>query len=112
MKALKELDQFSVLNSQHMFKVLAAMNHRSIILLNECSKTVTSKGNFSYMICSIRCTVLDCICFVLKTLLLKYEKYLVIWLDLNFIFAYSFFFKQNIVLFSPQRNKSIEYVVS
>lgn len=42
MKALKELDQFSVLNSQHMFKVLAAMNHRSIILLNECSKTVTS----------------------------------------------------------------------
>uniref|UniRef100_A0A8C3YN30 FAST kinase domains 2 n=1 Tax=Catagonus wagneri TaxID=51154 RepID=A0A8C3YN30_9CETA len=42
MKALKELDQFSVLNSQHMFKVLATMNHRSIILLNECSKTVTS----------------------------------------------------------------------
>ncbi|XP_028337027.1 FAST kinase domain-containing protein 2, mitochondrial isoform X3 [Physeter macrocephalus] len=42
MKALKELDQFSVLNSQHMFAVLAAMNHRSIILLNECSKIVTS----------------------------------------------------------------------
>ena len=44
MKALKELDQFSVLNCQHMFAVLAAMNHRSIILLNECSKRVTSKG--------------------------------------------------------------------
>ncbi|XP_036714495.1 FAST kinase domain-containing protein 2, mitochondrial isoform X2 [Balaenoptera musculus] len=42
MKALKELDQFSVLNSQHMFAVLAAMNHRSIVLLNECSKIVTS----------------------------------------------------------------------
>ncbi|XP_004004909.3 FAST kinase domain-containing protein 2, mitochondrial [Ovis aries] len=42
MKALKELDQFSVLNCQHMFSVLAAMNHRSIILLNECSKRVTS----------------------------------------------------------------------
>lgn len=42
MKALKELDQFSVLNCQHMFAVLAAMNHRSIILLNECSKRVTS----------------------------------------------------------------------
>ncbi|KAB0380340.1 FAST kinase domain-containing protein 2, mitochondrial isoform X1 [Muntiacus reevesi] len=42
MKALKELDQFSVLNCQHMFAVLAAMNHRSVILLNECSKRVTS----------------------------------------------------------------------
>ncbi|XP_059963121.1 FAST kinase domain-containing protein 2, mitochondrial isoform X2 [Mesoplodon densirostris] len=42
MKALKELDRFSVLNSQHMFAVLAAMNHCSIILLNECSKIVTS----------------------------------------------------------------------
>lgn len=38
MKALKELDRFSILNSQRMFEVLAAMNHRSIILLNECSK--------------------------------------------------------------------------
>uniref|UniRef100_A0A8C6E504 FAST kinase domains 2 n=1 Tax=Moschus moschiferus TaxID=68415 RepID=A0A8C6E504_MOSMO len=42
MKALKELDQFSVLNCQHMFAVLAAMNHRSVVLLNECSKRVTS----------------------------------------------------------------------
>uniref|UniRef100_A0A8D2AW49 FAST kinase domains 2 n=1 Tax=Sciurus vulgaris TaxID=55149 RepID=A0A8D2AW49_SCIVU len=40
MKALRELDRFSVLNSQHMFEVLAAMNHRSVILLNECSKMV------------------------------------------------------------------------
>ncbi|KAM5155604.1 FAST kinase domain-containing protein 2, mitochondrial isoform 1-T3 [Callospermophilus lateralis] len=40
MKALKELDRFSVLNSQRMFEVLAAMNHRSVILLNECSKMV------------------------------------------------------------------------
>ncbi|XP_049743922.1 FAST kinase domain-containing protein 2, mitochondrial [Elephas maximus indicus] len=40
MKALRELDRFSILNSQHMFEVLAAMNHRSIILLNECSKMV------------------------------------------------------------------------
>ena len=46
MKALKELDQFSVLNCQHMFVVLATMNHRSVTLLNECSKRVTSKGNF------------------------------------------------------------------
>ncbi|XP_057601919.1 FAST kinase domain-containing protein 2, mitochondrial isoform X2 [Hippopotamus amphibius kiboko] len=41
MKALKELDRFSVLNSQHMFVVLAAMSHRSVVLLNECSKIVT-----------------------------------------------------------------------
>ncbi|XP_007934142.1 FAST kinase domain-containing protein 2, mitochondrial [Orycteropus afer afer] len=40
MKALRELDRFSVLNSQHMFEVLAAMNHRSLVLLNECSKMV------------------------------------------------------------------------
>ncbi|CAH6791705.1 FAST kinase domain-containing protein 2, mitochondrial [Phodopus roborovskii] len=40
MKALKELDRFSVLNSQHMFEVLAAMDHRSVVLLNECSKVV------------------------------------------------------------------------
>lgn len=40
MKALKELDRFSVLNSQHMFEVLAAMDHRSVVLLNECSKMV------------------------------------------------------------------------
>ncbi|XP_077010971.1 FAST kinase domain-containing protein 2, mitochondrial isoform X2 [Tamandua tetradactyla] len=40
MKALRELDKFSVLNSQRMFEVLAAMNHRSVILLNECSKMV------------------------------------------------------------------------
>ncbi|KAF6361438.1 FAST kinase domains 2 [Rhinolophus ferrumequinum] len=40
MKALRELDRFSILNSQRMFEVLAAMDHRSIILLNECSKKV------------------------------------------------------------------------
>ncbi|XP_008054335.1 FAST kinase domain-containing protein 2, mitochondrial [Carlito syrichta] len=40
MKALRKLDRFSVLNSQHMFGVLAAMNHRSVILLNECSRVV------------------------------------------------------------------------
>lgn len=40
MKALRELDGFSVLNSQHMFEVLSAMNHRSVTLLNECSKVV------------------------------------------------------------------------
>ncbi|ELW70803.1 FAST kinase domain-containing protein 2 [Tupaia chinensis] len=39
MKALRELDKFSVLNSQRMFEVLAAMNHHSAVLLNECSKT-------------------------------------------------------------------------
>uniref|UniRef100_G1SZG4 RAP domain-containing protein n=1 Tax=Oryctolagus cuniculus TaxID=9986 RepID=G1SZG4_RABIT len=40
MKALKELDRFSLLNSQHMFEVLAAMNYRSVVLLNECSAKV------------------------------------------------------------------------
>ncbi|XP_073074345.1 FAST kinase domain-containing protein 2, mitochondrial-like isoform X3 [Manis javanica] len=40
MKALRDLGKFSTLNSQHMFEVLAAMNHRSILLLNECSKMV------------------------------------------------------------------------
>lgn len=40
MKALKELGRFSVLNSRHMFEVLAAMDHRSVVLLNECSKIV------------------------------------------------------------------------
>ncbi|XP_021053966.1 FAST kinase domain-containing protein 2, mitochondrial [Mus pahari] len=40
MKALKELGRFSILNSQHMFEVLAAMDHRSVALLNECSKVV------------------------------------------------------------------------
>ncbi|KAG8520954.1 FAST kinase domain-containing protein 2, mitochondrial, partial [Galemys pyrenaicus] len=40
MKALRELDRFSTLNSQHMFEGLAAMNHRSVVLLNECSKAV------------------------------------------------------------------------
>lgn len=40
MKALKELGRFSILNSQHMFEVLAAMDLRSVVLLNECSKVV------------------------------------------------------------------------
>ncbi|XP_036899390.1 FAST kinase domain-containing protein 2, mitochondrial [Sturnira hondurensis] len=40
MKAVRELDNFSVLNSQHMFEALASMDHRSAALLNECSKTV------------------------------------------------------------------------
>lgn len=47
MKAVRELDRFSVLNSQHMFEVLAAMDHRSVALLNECSKTVVGKGTSS-----------------------------------------------------------------
>lgn len=50
MKALRELDRFSVLNSQRMFEVLAAMDHRSDVLLDECSKMVIGKGNFSFMI--------------------------------------------------------------
>ncbi|XP_036613009.1 FAST kinase domain-containing protein 2, mitochondrial [Trichosurus vulpecula] len=41
-KALKELDKFSPVNSQHMFGALAALNHRSVILLNECSKMVAA----------------------------------------------------------------------
>uniref|UniRef100_A0A8C5NUE0 FAST kinase domains 2 n=1 Tax=Jaculus jaculus TaxID=51337 RepID=A0A8C5NUE0_JACJA len=40
MKALRELDRFSLLNSQRMFEVLAAMDHRSVVLLDECSKMV------------------------------------------------------------------------
>ncbi|XP_058405676.1 FAST kinase domain-containing protein 2, mitochondrial isoform X1 [Diceros bicornis minor] len=40
MKALRELDRFSFLNSQRMFEVLATMNHRSVVLLNECSRMV------------------------------------------------------------------------
>lgn len=39
-KALRELDRFSHLNSQHMFEALSTMNHRSVTLLNECSKKV------------------------------------------------------------------------
>lgn len=46
MKALRDLGKFSTLNSQHMFEVLAAMNHRSILLLNECSKMVIGKRIF------------------------------------------------------------------
>ncbi|CAK6448143.1 unnamed protein product [Pipistrellus nathusii] len=45
MKALKELDRFSVLNSQRMFEVLATMDHRSDILLDECSKMVIGNIN-------------------------------------------------------------------
>lgn len=48
MKALKELGRFSVLNSQHMFEVLAAMDLRSVVLLNECSKVVIGKRGLSY----------------------------------------------------------------
>ncbi|XP_036776200.1 FAST kinase domain-containing protein 2, mitochondrial isoform X2 [Manis pentadactyla] len=40
MKALRDFGKFSTLNSQHMFEVLAAMNHHSVLLLNECSKMV------------------------------------------------------------------------
>lgn len=40
MKALRELDRFSLLNSQRMFGALATMNHRSVTLLNECSKVI------------------------------------------------------------------------
>lgn len=53
MKALKELGRFSVLNSRHMFEVLAAMDHRSVVLLNECSKIVIGKGVLSYRTCHI-----------------------------------------------------------
>lgn len=45
MKALRELDRFSVLNSQRMFEVLAAMDHRSDVLLDECSKMVIGNIN-------------------------------------------------------------------
>jgi hypothetical protein len=48
MKALKELGRFSILNSQHMFEVLAAMDLRSVVLLNECSKVVIGKRGLSY----------------------------------------------------------------
>ncbi|XP_068931374.1 FAST kinase domain-containing protein 2, mitochondrial [Petaurus breviceps papuanus] len=41
-KALKELDKFSPVNSQHMFGALAALNHRSLLLLNKCSKMVAA----------------------------------------------------------------------
>ncbi|XP_001370498.2 FAST kinase domain-containing protein 2, mitochondrial [Monodelphis domestica] len=41
-RALNELNKFSPVNSQHMFGALAAMNHRSFSLLNECSKTVAA----------------------------------------------------------------------
>lgn len=37
-KALMELSRFSHVNSLHMFEVLASMNHRSVVLLNACSK--------------------------------------------------------------------------
>ncbi|XP_012788894.2 FAST kinase domain-containing protein 2, mitochondrial [Sorex araneus] len=40
MKALRELGRFSTLNSQRMFEVLAAMDYRSVVLLDECSKMV------------------------------------------------------------------------
>ncbi|XP_043852495.1 FAST kinase domain-containing protein 2, mitochondrial [Dromiciops gliroides] len=42
LKALKELNKFSHVNSQYMFGALAALNHRSLILLNECSKMVVA----------------------------------------------------------------------
>ncbi|XP_072473481.1 FAST kinase domain-containing protein 2, mitochondrial [Notamacropus eugenii] len=41
-KAMKELNRFSPVNSQHMFGALAALNHRSLTLLNECSKMVAA----------------------------------------------------------------------
>ncbi|XP_020864341.1 FAST kinase domain-containing protein 2, mitochondrial [Phascolarctos cinereus] len=41
-KALKELKKFSPVNSQHMFAALAALNHRSLVVLNECSKMVAA----------------------------------------------------------------------
>ncbi|XP_044526620.1 FAST kinase domain-containing protein 2, mitochondrial [Gracilinanus agilis] len=42
LRALNELNKFSPVNSQHMFGALAAMNHRSVLLLNECSKIVAA----------------------------------------------------------------------
>jgi FAST kinase domain-containing protein 2 len=53
MKALRDLDSFSALNSQRMFEVLAAMDHRSVVLLNECSKVVIGKGIFPFMTFSL-----------------------------------------------------------
>ncbi|XP_074155012.1 FAST kinase domain-containing protein 2, mitochondrial isoform X1 [Sminthopsis crassicaudata] len=41
-KAIKELNKFTPVNSQHMFGALAAMNYRSVVLLNECSKMVAA----------------------------------------------------------------------
>ncbi|KAK2495416.1 hypothetical protein MC885_010539 [Smutsia gigantea] len=40
MEPCKNVDALRIGLSQHMFEVLAAMNHRSILLLNECSKMV------------------------------------------------------------------------
>ncbi|KAJ6665327.1 hypothetical protein lerEdw1_004376 [Lerista edwardsae] len=39
-KILSLLDQFTVPNAQHMFSVLAEMNHRSLPILNACSNKV------------------------------------------------------------------------
>ncbi|XP_066492725.1 FAST kinase domain-containing protein 2, mitochondrial [Tiliqua scincoides] len=39
-KILSQLDQFTVPNAQHMFSVLAEMNHRSLPILNACSNKV------------------------------------------------------------------------
>lgn len=88
-----------------MFEVLAAMNHHSVLLLNECSKMVIGKRIFSFMIFSIS-PVLDYICFVLETLLL-HEKYLMIWLDLNVVFACRFLFLKKYSTFFLQRNENI-----
>lgn len=64
MKALRELDRFSILNSQRMFEVLAAMNHRSVVLLNECSKKFLGKTNFIFSV-SVAPVLLFWIIFVL-----------------------------------------------
>ncbi|KAM8789832.1 FAST kinase domain-containing protein 2, mitochondrial isoform 3-T4 [Rhynchonycteris naso] len=58
MKALRELDRFSVLNSQHMFGALAAMDHRSVTLLNECSKVVV--GNIHGCPFKVLLSILQC----------------------------------------------------
>ncbi|XP_006889183.1 PREDICTED: FAST kinase domain-containing protein 2 [Elephantulus edwardii] len=57
MKAVRELDRFSVPNSQHMFEALAAMNLRSVVLLNGCSKMVVDNIHecpFKKMVCILQ----------------------------------------------------------
>lgn len=112
MKALRELDKFSDLNSQHMFEALAAMNHRSVVLLDECSKMVLGKGNFSFMIFSIWPTVLDCICFKNSTVIQTITDDMI---RSKFNFAFSFFvfvfYKVQCYIFLKNQNiLSVEYL--
>lgn len=95
MKALKELDRFSVLNNQHMFEVLAAMDHRSVVLLNECSKVVIGKGAFFHIIYHSW----PFTCFEILALMVQ-NWWLVTY---KFIFGRCFVFLQNSVIFLPNK---------